>query len=1077
MARTGKNGGVILTKEELSQLTQGINVTTSQALSKLGISLDTHLDLLVDRFESVHGMRYYGPDRPFKQSANSSYFHTNEDGRSKEKDRYGVSFHPNLDTPENRQDPKKAGRSKIVCLKHGSMDQDRITICDINPGNLNEKELNNILRHSLFKVKEQGQSRDLTIRDLGVYHDKQGRYTSYFLRSDIEYDKQSIEKIQKEYGLDSRQQRIDGYQKRFINMLPESKANKKEFQKQLSVDMNKALENLSLYEQYRQDHEPKRFNVRNSNYINKATEDTLKYGIGNLQNIWHGLYNNRSVFMATDIDPNGPFGKFFVEKIAEGIASNQNPNTPQDNANPQQTAQNYFANLQKNAATFVVYNKYDENGKEQRLIQRIGSVRSPQHNDQNKEEKRLLAGGGGFDGHYLEVLGQANPNADVKPPKNIFILEGVKTAVDFAGALDIQNSTQQFNETVVLATGSADNMPKVAKQMAKQYEDAMIAIVADNDAKPKVEQNNSLTNQMLDNTGVIAALEAKNSVINVRKQQGVHPNVVVVVPPFISDTNGVPQKTDVADLREYYMSQANNEVFNHLKQENSKVGGVGIKTDVVHNEQAKQYVGRVYTQAFATTISNCVNKAIQDAFTKSEVTHQQQFNPALVETSRNYQHITPLPKTFGKKRKAVDIDSNLAYKAEISHHEQTLLKQTPQHLKEINPHMWSHRGFNQSFDNQGNVVGLKQTTDIQKIVGIANLLNDTLDKNNPLHSTVNTIGINAYKQIGERFALDTKQTAYGTLFHAHKAISGALSNNNSSEQLKNQYRMGFIHLALATLSPNQQASQEALGYFINNKKQPDKHPLPNPSTTVLGLVQMTSNDLANHAKTPNEKQSTKLQLEKSIYNAALNGVLDCIKDTPAGFINKEPKEHFQKSLEFSKEYMNIINLNKINSLSYQEYKRLPENEIDSSKEEELKTKRDAYKQYTHRIQNGLFGVASNKEDALENADDKDNKNFYDKLQQQFPNAKQSIENLKDYDLDELNFHKATIYPPKNSHVLFMPNGLEHEGSKLAATIAEQVQNKMDKENENKSVDNKLNQPPPQNTVQHSQEVQHCSPEM
>ncbi len=1030
MARDGSKGGVYLDRAEIQQLTEGIGVSHNTIISRLGIPLEAHKDLLVEKLEDLH-LRYWGPGQPFSNSGNSSHFHVDSRGRNKEKDRYGVSFYPNLALEETKNDRIKSGRPKIVVLDHGSGDVHNVSL---DPSQMSDTQLNRMLSHSLFKVKDKqsGETRNLNKGDLiireGTNEKTQAAWTTYSLSANIEYDKGSIEKIRREYGLDSRAARIENHAKQFTSNLPESKSRKRDFQKQVSMDMEAALVQQALYEQANpRDQEDKRFSVLKSNYLNRATKDTREYGIGNQHNIWESIYRRGSVLMAAELSEKEPLGNFFVETMAKGLEENtDNENKGGDNKT---RAKNSYQNLKDNGATFLIFNKFDEQGNSQKVIQHIGSIKSPSQ-DNNISEKKFLSGGGGLDGHYIEVLGSVNPHDDVKPPKHIFVLEGIKTAVAFAGALDIQKETEANNSTVVLSAGSADNMIKVAASMAKLHENALIGIVADNDAKPKNLENPNPE----DNKGLMSANKARKAVMHARREIGAHPNVVMVVPPALQDENGY-KNTDIADICENMIQQGSNNIKAALAAASADNDGRGVKVDDATQLRAKQYMGDVYTQGFGRTITNAVNSALESAKKYNEVYNAPHFSPAPVVPVQNFDYVRPLPSTFGKKRSEVNPE-NTAFKARVSAQARELMQQTPAELKDVNAHMWSHRGFYQAFDKDGDMTHLEPASSKQKIASMVTLLNVTLDKGHPLHKSVKDIGLNAYIESDKHNIVDMKNSAYATMLFMHDKVSSTVSNPNTPEPNKAALKNAFVLAAIGALSPTALDANEVFDYMKGRARDANSNPNTNLSTSMLAVAQVVAKDIANNSITTKRGELPQLMVEDRVYKSSMEKLgqnISALSVDTLSSLSHEPKEHMLKSFEFSDKYSQILRTARINELERAAYGRLPDEERDKAVENGLREQQQSYRKYADTIQDKLLAGAESK------GSDRD---FWDKVKAQHPKTASSIQDLsKDMEVAEFASDTAASFVYKNAAAFNMPPANE-ETLRNAASMVHMLHDKL-----------------------------------
>lgn len=990
MARDGKNGGSYLSREELATLVGGMNVTESDIVSRLGVPLEAHRDLLVQELGKRTGLYYYGPEeKPFLNSGSSSYFHIDRSRAFKEKDRYGVSFYPNLlqtevnkeSTPSDEKSGTKTERNfrrpTIVGFVHGDPSENAVMRFTLDPAKMTKEELDVMMSHSLLKAKDAttGQTRDLTANDLIIKDGKSKTGVPWrvvALSADVEYDKESIKNIQRNFTEENKLDRVKAYEAQFVNHHVTNSGKKRDFQKRLAMDMSAALVQQAVYEKaYPRDQEHNRFSVYRSTYLDRATKDTLKYGIGNLSNTWEQLYRRGSVILASELGENEPLGKFFInamEKAQENLDANNS-----QTKNHLQT----LKNLKDTGGTFVVFEKVNEENEVHKVIQRLGSIKAPHRQTvEDTKEKRFIAGGGGLDGHYVPVLGSVNPNDDVKPPQAIFILEGIKTAVDFAAALDIKDETDKNNTTVVLSAGSSDNLAKVAGAMAALHENAQIVMVADNDYR------NAIGASPEANAGVHGAFLATKEVQKVRQGLGVHPNTTFIVPPAIDGEN-----TDIADIREYIMARTDKNIIDSLNNANAQNNNLGVKVNDEIQARAKAYAGRGFVENFGRTVANMVNSGLQEALAKGEVYHAPTFEPAKLETVQNIDRISPLPATYGKARAQPNPEAS-ASRVRVADLAQKQYNEIAPEMKSVHPAMWSHRGFAQQFNEKGELTSLKEARTAQKIASMTHLIVDAMKTDHPLHETVKAIGIDNYKQANQQAPLDYKNTAYGGMLLAWGGLSNVMSSPKMPEDLKADVRQGMLQVVIGALSTDPGTTRDTIEYMVRNKQEPEKAPLLNTSTTLLAMAQTFTNDITENSLTEKRGRLPKLHIEDRVYNHTVDVLQEKIGQIPedklaGAFTRNETRDHVIDSIEFSKQYTQILRNNEAFGLEYKAYGRQAEELKNHDEENALRERHQSYEKVTERVQNELLaGGHSGNPKAL-----------WSELKKQHPLAKESIKEL------------------------------------------------------------------------------------
>lgn len=979
MARPGKNGGVNLSYNELKTLVEGLDVSRNDTVSRLGVPLEGHLDFLVYDLARTTGIQYWGVGKPFENSGNSSHFHYDSRGRFEEKDRIGVSFYPNLKqetvTPTSSEDEQKqkyAGlklKPTIVAKIHGG----DVISHKIDPLELPGSELDKLLKHSLLKVKDEntGQSRDLIASDLKL---AQGTATNgkpwqgLYLDHRLEYDKDSVAAIEKEHGKDTLQARIENYAQRYSNNLDFSKVKSRDFQKQFAAGMDAALVQQAVYEQAHPREQGKnRFLIRQSNYLDRATKDTMTYGIGNLKNVWEDLYRKGSILLASELNENEPLGKFFIDTMKKGYEeSGKNLDSRQA-----------LHNLKENSATFLIYQKIDGNNEVQKVVQRVGAIKSPNMvSEADHKDKKFLSGGGGFDAHYIEVLGSIDPNADVKPPQNIFILEGIKTAVDFAAALDLKQDTDNHNTHVVLSAGSADNVVLLSESMAKLHEDAMIAVVADNDLANSLQDTHHS-----ENTGVVTAIKAVNAVRQARQSLGVHPNSTYLIPPAIGRRN-----TDVADLREHYMKSVGEKIVESLNNINAAQEYKGVNVDEQMQDRAKAYAGKVFTGMFGQTIANTVNNGLQAARERGEVIHAPTFQPAPLEPIATIGLVKPLPQTFGKPRSQANPE-NAALKARIQGNAVTLMENASEFIKDTNQSMWSHLGFRQRYD-KGELVELKQTRSSERVANVAALMVDTLVPDHPLHDVVNEALVNAYLNSDQKNPIDMANTSYAKVAWGWQQLGKALQKSNANGSQRSLFQSSLASLAISAFSSSRDQANEAWTHYSNLKDPIKKNDYAaiNPSTTLLTMAQLISKDIADHSITAERGGLGRVRVEDRVYQGIVEGMnreLDSVDSKTlqySGYVH-EPLEAMGAAFEFSKHYVSALKTADILGYEYRGAKEGLSAEEKTARYE----KSHSYTKFAELVQDKVFSGA-NKGDPTE---------FWQKVEAMHPQVLDDLEDLKE----------------------------------------------------------------------------------
>lgn len=1008
MARPGKNGGVHLSIDELIELTEGMRVCKSDMISRLGVPLDNHIDQILYNISQNHGISYWGYNKPFENSANSNHFHWDSRGRDVEHQRIGASFYPNLRDLDKEEkmaadiaagkkvEPEQKSRPVIAMLIHGrpGVLTEKLDVMEMLP-----ERLNHLLQDSLFKVKDQkdGQTRNLRADDLKVLTRKTRtgeNWQGLYLDHNVEYDKDSIEFIKANYSKDTLRERIATYQDRFTNNLSRTRTSSNQFQKELAQGLDAALVQQSLYEQANpRDQQNNRFSERNSNYMYRATEDTVSYGIGNIRNIWADLYRRGHFIMASELNENEPLGKYFVDAIEKGY----NNDSPADKKDAKQA----LNNLKKNMGDFLIYENIDEDDNVHKVVQRIGSFKDPSRVTLEEQgEKRFLVGGGGFDAHYIEVIGRVNPNADVKPPQNIFILEGIKTAVDFAAALDIKEQAEDYNSTVVLSAGSAPNVIKLARAMAVKHEDALIAVVADNDILSK--KRNATTNP-----GVEHSIKAVNAVVEARREIGVHPNTTYIIPPAIQNRN-----TDIADIREHYMKQAFARIGEALVIKNEQGGGVGVKTNEKMQENARAYAGKVFTDGFGNFVATMVNNALIGAKERGEIIYTPHFEKAKLEPVKNASIYKPLPQTFGKPRSQANPE-NAAIKAAVHAQSQEMYKNAPQELKDVNPNMWSHLGFKQQYNEKGELTSFSPTHSSERIAASTLLMREALDKNHPFNGVVRDLLTNNYLNADKVNYIDFKKSSYGAMALKFNMLSNIYEKNTDNPKMQGLALKIATLDAISSMAPDPEVAGKALDELIKTSDPKNQNRQVNTSTALITLAQLVSSDIAENSL---YKQDKKTSVSRSIkelntYKNTIGQLMEAVDAIPDEKLNPalkngETKKQLLDSLDFSQKYASVTLQNSIAS------------NTPTSTDPDAKIQTAAYKKavpkFVDMVQSKLFAGAMNGPAEA----------FFEKLEKLHPAAKDSIEDLRDYSdetglsfADEsasTNLYKKTstqFYPP------------------------------------------------------------------
>lgn len=967
--RQPKHGGVVLGYEELKKLTQGFEVCKNDTISRLGIPLDAHLDYLVRDFARVSGLSYYGPGKPFEHSANASHFHIDNRGRAQERDRYGVSFYPNLkiddpskqeQTPQNDKDgdKKRAAFAKprptIVAKDHGA---GRVITHSLDILHIPREHRDELLSHSMFKVKDDitGETRNLVSTDLklmqGVNKDGQP-WQALYLDQNLEYDAKSIENIKRNYSIESVPDRIKAYNDRFVNNLDFSKVRSRENQRDFAIGLENALQQQAIYEKANpRDMERNRFSVYKSNYIQRATEDTLRFGIGNIRNTWERLYKQGSIIMAPDLSENEPLGKFFVETISKGLKET-------DEKKKNEKGSKALRDLLEQSGTYLVFQKYNEEGENLKVVQRIGGIKTVVDAAIVQEvvdrDKKFLSGGGGLDGHYVEVVGGVGP--DDKPPKNIFVLEGIKTAVDFASALDIDKD-DGLNKNAVLSVGSAQNMVKVSEDMAKQYPDTQIVVIADNDygntiANKNDKQNNnpnkSFKDPQKENTGVYFAMLSVNAVKQARQELGVHPNVAFVVPPAANNAN-----TDIADLREFYLKQANENIQAQLDFQNELNNHKGVKVTPEMQQRATAYAGRMFVEGFGQQVANSVNQGLQMALERGDVYAPPTYTPAPLEAA-NEDSVKPLPDTYAKAKSEASIE-NAARKIHIQAESKKMFEETPEHLKKINQHSLAHRGLRQVFTEDGQVKDIALWNHNYKMASVVHLLKETMQKDHPLHNIVHEASLGAYIKSDETAYIDMKKSVYATMLFGRNTLADKITPE-SGENTVRDFKAVVGRHAVRAMAPDQLTARDTIPILATYDQEEDrKH---NFSTTLVTLAQMTAADISNHTVTGKRGELARLYVEDRVYNSMMDNIIEAVKqvdpkELEAHIPHNEKADHVVKSLEYSKEYSQILRNTNIHDEEYDAYLRKDASVKDPEVARSLRDRKDISRLYTEAIQEAV----------------------------------------------------------------------------------------------------------------------------
>lgn len=989
MARPGKNGGVYLNTKEIIDLVAGMRECKNDSISRLGIPLEAHVDYLVYDLAQKHNIQYWGSGKPFENSAHADHFHWDNRGANVESQRIGTSFYPNLrDLKQEAEDAKLAAqnpdhtsknkgglsasrpRPTIACKIHG---RSEVITHSLDMTKMSQNEIDTLLSASLLKVHDAdtGSVRNLRVDDLElkVFNNKRGgSWSGFYLKSDIEFDKNSVDHIRQHYGMDTLSQRIDNQNKRFKNTLGFTKPRSQAFQKEFAQGLETALMHQALYEKVNpRNQENSRFSERKSNYVNRATKDTLHYGIGNIRNIWQDLYHKGSLMMVADLNDNEPLGRFFIETIEKGYDNSEGDKKKID---PKQA----LDNLKTNLGDFLIYEKIDENDQVSKVVQRIGSYNANYGASPQKSEKKFLAGGGGFDSHYIEVLGGVSPDADIKPPQNIFILEGIKTAVDFAAALDIKEQTDNHNTHVVLSAGSAANVINLATAMGAKYEDAMIAVIADNDV------GNTLKGSNLKNSGVETSIEAVNAVAIKRREAGVHPNATFIIPPAIGNRN-----TDIADLREHFMSNAGEKIRQAMDAKNMVGGNLGVNVNDDMQKRAREYAAHVFTNGYAKTVVDMVNNSLQAAKDRNEIIHAPVYEVAKLEPVRNIDSYRPLPQTFGKPRSQANPE-NAAIKARILANANEMYENAPDHLKGISSSMWSYLGCNQRFDNDGDMVALSKITAPIRVANIAQLITETLDNKHPLHNAVKQTLIGAYKQNDQNHYIDFKKSNYGRLAMTHEASSSILSKVASTQQTADMQKsiMKAVPItAIAALSTDTTVSKNAYQLFhINQDPNPSGRQVTTPhSMSLITMASLVAIDISDSSILPDKTERSRAKVRVQAYTAIMDNMIAEVEKVDSSSLNAvlkngETKQQLLGALSFAKDYGNLYN--KSNLLQHGMAPNPNATPEDKAHFNEIK---NAHTKFEDRVKLSIFAGAKGDGGAI---------HFWDEVREMFPKAANTI---------------------------------------------------------------------------------------
>lgn len=1022
MARPGKNGGVYLNTKEIIDLVAGMRECKNDSISRLGIPLEAHVDYLVYDLAQKHNIQYWGSGKPFENSAHADHFHWDNRGANVESQRIGTSFYPNLrDLKQEAEDAKLAAqnpdhtsknkgglsasrpRPTIACKIHG---RSEVITHSLDMTKMSQNEIDTLLSASLLKVHDAdtGSVRNLRVDDLElkVFNNKRGgSWSGFYLKSDIEFDKNSVDHIRQHYGMDTLSQRIDNQNKRFKNTLGFTKPRSQAFQKEFAQGLETALMHQALYEKVNpRNQENSRFSERKSNYVNRATKDTLHYGIGNIRNIWQDLYHKGSLMMVADLNDNEPLGRFFIETIEKGYDNSEGDKKKID---PKQA----LDNLKTNLGDFLIYEKIDENDQVSKVVQRIGSYNANYGASPQKSEKKFLAGGGGFDAHYIEVLGSVSPDADIKPPQNIFILEGIKTAVDFAAALDIKEQTDNHNTHVVLSAGSAANVINLATAMGAKYEDAMIAVIADNDV------GNTLKGSNLKNSGVETSIEAVNAVAIKRREAGVHPNATFIIPPAIGNRN-----TDIADLREHFMSNAGEKIRQAMDAKNMAGGNLGVNVNDDMQKRAREYAAHVFTNGYAKTVVDMVNNSLQAAKDRNEIIHAPVYEVAKLEPVRNIDSYRPLPQTFGKPRSQANPE-NAAIKARILANANEMYEKAPYHLKGISSSMWSYLGYNQYYDKDGELVKLNETDSEVRIANIAHLITESLDEKHPLHKAVKQSLIGAYKENDKNHYIDFKKSNYGRLVMAHEASSSIISKAASTQQtadMQKAIKQAVPMITVAALSSDPKTSDTAYQWFHKNQDpNPAKHNNINSSIALIAMASLVATDIADSSVLPDRTERSRAKVRAHAFKGIMDNMTAEVEKVDAAALNSvlkngETKQQLLGALSFAKDYGHLRNKN--NMLQHgmaPNPNATPEDKLHFT---EIK---NTHSKFEDVVRSGIFAGANENKGA---------RDFWEKAKEIFPKATDSLEELSpaygndDFDLEDdgldMMFESAHSYLYKSN---------------------------------------------------------------